>query len=38
MEGVRLHVGSEHTAVDICVWSTLNVQCWAWEMLGKYHA
>lgn len=35
---VGLHVGSEHAARDVCVWSTLNIQHWAWEMQGKYHA
>jgi len=29
--------GYEHVALGVCVWSTLNVQYWAWEMLGKYN-
>lgn len=26
-----------HATGDVCVWSTLNIRHWAWEVQGKYH-
>lgn len=37
VKAFRWHVRSEYAAADVCVWSCLSVQHWAWEMLDIMH-